>query len=869
MSRKSGITCEPIHRDGANPPLPPSGCSPRRAVGKGAIHTFDARRNESCTMALFVDVAVPLAVRKTFAYSVPEGLEGKVSVGRPVLVPFGRQLISGFVVRIAESPPSGSFRVRPLRQVSESQPSIPEELVELALWVSEYYFTAPGDVLRAMLPAGSLGSGERKVGLSARTRELLQGGLRPTGLSAGEELLLETLFREGEVSLSQLYARAGLRDAAQWVEELAKRGWLQIEEHWRRGRIGEKMRLGIRAVPADPDVISGLPDPQRELHGRLRASEGIVGLQAALRLAGVSASTARTLEKKGLVEISPMAVTRIPLELARPAFHNPLVLTAAQREVFESLCRLIHGAGRHRSLIHGVTGSGKTEVYLRLIGEVLAGDGSAMLLVPEIGLTPLLSRIAQSHFPAQVALLHSGMSPGERFDQWHRLHRGEARVIVGTRSAVFAPLENLRLIIIDEEQDASYKQDESPCYHAREVAWHRLQQRGGVLLLGSATPSLETYHTAIQEDAVTLHSLRERIEARPLPAVTMVDMSIEFQRHGKKTVISEILRAELEENLRRKGQAIVLLNRRGYSRSLLCRSCGNVFSCPDCSISMTYHQQEELLVCHYCGLEQAIPSACTRCGGDFIYFVGVGTEQLEEIIRGMLPAARVARVDRDTTRRRGALNKILHDFADRKLDLLLGTQMLAKGHDFPGVTLVGVVSADAGLAFPDFRSAERTFQLLTQVAGRAGRGNTPGRVVIQSFYPDHYALRFARSQDYAGFYEHEIEFRRLLGYPPFQSLVQILIRAASAEKGLRVGGRVAQELKKSAGRQGAGAKIRVLGPASAPLEKLRGQYRFQVLLKAAPGQHLNSILREAFEELGKLRVPLKDIHVDVDPLSLL
>jgi primosomal protein N' (replication factor Y) len=820
-------------------------------------------------MALFVDVAVPLAVRKTFAYSVPHHLAGKISVGRPVLVPFGRKLISGFVVGISETPPAGDFRLRPLREVFASQPSIPEALVDLALWVSEYYFTAPGDVLRAMLPAGSLGSGERRVRLSPRTRELLQGGLRPTGLAAGEEWVLETLFREGETDVSGLCSRAGHRDAARWVDALAEGGWLQIDVKMKRGRIGEKARLGIRALPADADVISRLTAPQRNLYGALSFSTGIVSLQSALRRAGVSSGTARILERKGLAEIAPMPVPRIPQELVEPAAHVPLVLTTAQQEIFDCLCRMIRKPGRHRCLLHGVTGSGKTEVYLRLIGEVLAGAGTAMLLVPEIGLTPLLSRIAHSHFPDQVALLHSGMSPGERFDQWQRTYRREARVVVGTRSAVFAPLKDLRLIIIDEEQDASYKQDESPCYHAREVAWRRLQRQGGVLLLGSATPSMETYHEAMQEEAVTRFTLSQRIEARPLPDVTMVDMSIEFQRHGKKTVISETLRVELEANLRRKRQAIILLNRRGYSRSLLCRSCGNVFSCPDCSISMTYHQEEGRLICHYCGLEHEIPSACSRCAGEYIYFVGVGTEQLEEIVKRMLPGARVARVDRDTTRRRGALRKILFDFSDHKLDILLGTQILAKGHDFPGVTLVGVVSADSGLSFPDFRSAERTFQLLTQVAGRAGRGQAPGRVVIQSFYPDHYALRYARSQDYSGFYEKEIEFRRLLGYPPFHRLVQILIRTGSAQQGMRTGEKVAQALKQSASRQGAGAGIRVMGPAAAPLEKLRGRYRFQVLLKAARRQNIHVILKEAFEELGKHRVPLKDIHVDVDPLSLL
>ncbi len=820
-------------------------------------------------MAGFVDVAVPLGVRKTFAYSVPRTFAGQISVGMRVLVPFGRKLITGFVVACQDSPPAGDFRIRAIREVLDREPSIPEALVELACWIGDYYFTSPGEVLRALLPAGSLAEGEREVSLSERAHILFSGGLRPTGLHAKEELLMGTLARAGRMSLKQLCRCEGLSDAGQWIESLAAQGWLQIEEYAARARIREKKLLGIKALAGDPKIIARLTGPQRAMHEQLCAAGGMLALQTALRAAGASPSVARTLEKKGLAEITEMKVDRIPLELSAASARKVLVFTPAQREAFERLRALLDAKESVRCLLYGVTGSGKTEIYLRLIAEMLKGGGTAMLLVPEIGLTPMLSRIAASHFPDQVALLHSGMSLGERFDQWNRIRSGAAKVVVGTRSAVFAPLENLRLIVIDEEQDSSYKQDESPCYHARDVAWRRLQSHGGVLLLGSATPAVETYHMAQDASTMLRFTLPERIEARPMPEVIMVDMSLEFQRHGRKSVISEQLRGELAATLQRGEQAIILLNRRGYSRSLLCRSCGNVFSCPDCSISMTYHHEEGRLICHYCALEKETPAACDACGGEFIYFVGVGTEQLEEILRTKFPKARLARVDRDTTRRRGALHKILFDFAAHELDMLVGTQILAKGHDFPDVTLVGVVSADAGLAFPDFRSAEKTFQLLTQVAGRAGRGKIPGRVVIQSFYPDHYALQFASRQDYSGFYQHEIEFRRLLGYPPYRSLVQILISSGSADKGLQTGIKVSEEIKLSALRHGAKTRIQVLGPAAAPLEKLRGQYRFQVLLKSAPGENLGAILHDAFNSLGKRKVPLKSIQVDVDPLSLL
>jgi len=487
--------------------------------------------------------------------------------------------------------------------------------------------------------------------------------------------------------------------------------------------------------------------------------------------------------------------------------------------------------------------------------------------VPEIALTPMLSRLVVARFPGQVSLLHSGMSAGERFDQWSRIRESGPKVVVGTRSAVFAPLNDLRFIVIDEEQDSSYKQDESPCYHAREVAWQRVQQCNGVLLLGSATPSIESYHWATQEGEC--FRLPERVESKPLPMVKVVDMSKEFQRHGKNTVISSDLQEELRSCIDRGDQAIVLLNRRGYARTLLCRSCGHVFTCPDCSISMTYHQQEDRLACHYCGQERSTPSVCTVCGGPYIHYAGVGTEQLENLLRSLLPKARIARLDRDSTRRRGVLRSTLFSFAEHKLDLLVGTQILAKGHDFPEVTLVGVIAADSGLAFPDFRSAERTFQLLTQVAGRAGRGPSPGQVVIQSYYPDNYALQFAQKQDYQGFFDREIDFRRLMGYPPFRGLIQILITDPDQAKASRTAEQIAGTLRLHSAKIDVLLRPHILGPAVAPLEKLRGHYRMQVLVKLHPGPSGMAVLQDCFESLERQRISSAKVHVDVDPLSLL
>ncbi len=820
-------------------------------------------------MASFADVAVPVGVRKTFAYAVPRLLEGRIAAGTRVLVPFGRKLLTGFVVAVRSEPPQGDFRVRPIRELLDSHAIIPEELLGLGLWVAERYFAPPGEVLRALFPSGSEATGAQHIKLAPQVEKLLQGGLRPQSLKPQEELLLDQLARTGPMTAEALARASGLRAAERWIESLAASGHVETELAVVQPRIRAKQQLGIRRLGAGTESTLRLTGNQARLLQFLRPDAAPVPLQGVLRETGCDSGAARSLTRKGLVEVAPLQMHRRPADLAEIVAGSAHVLTPSQQTAFEVLRKAVELGQAGRFLLHGVTGSGKTEIYLRVIAEVLKRGDTAMLLVPEIGLTPLLSRIAVSHFPDQVALLHSGMSPGERFDQWDRIRSGGAPVVVGTRSAVFAPLQKLRLIIIDEEQDPSYKQDESPCYHAREVAWQRMRQTKGIVLMGSATPSVETYYLAREENEIGYLRLPERIEARPLAEVSIVDMNVEFQRHGRRTVISQRLREELEERLRRGEQSLVLLNRRGYARSLICRSCGHAATCLDCSVSMTYHQEEGRLICHYCGSEKEPPAACDSCGGQFIYYVGVGTEQLEEIIRKQLPRARVARMDRDTTRRKGALRKMLLEFADGKLDILIGTQMIAKGHDFPNVTLVGVVGADAGLSFPDFRSAERTFQLLTQVAGRAGRGTIPGRVAIQSFYPEHYALHFARMQDYDGFYRREIDYRKLMSYPPVRSLIQILITDPDLRKATRAGEKVAAALKAVSGDLPGDCRARILGPATAPMERLRGRYRVQLLIKSKPGPDGLVILREAFARLAESRLSMKNVHVDVDPLALM
>jgi primosomal protein N' (replication factor Y) len=517
-------------------------------------------------------------------------------------------------------------------------------------------------------------------------------------------------------------------------------------------------------------------------------------------------------------------------------------------------------------LLHGVTGSGKTEVYLRAIQSCLARGRAALLLVPEIALTPAVAELFRARFGGQVAVLHSGLAARDRSAEWWRLRRGEARVAVGTRSAVFAPLENVGVIIVDEEQDASYKQAETPRYHGRDTAVVRAKLEGAVAVLGSATPSLETAHHSAGAKYTRLE-LESRVAGRPLADVQIVDMRAEFQETKRPALFSRALAQALERTVAEGGQALVLLNRRGFAHFQLCRKCGSTVRCSNCSIALTYHRGRERLLCHYCGLARRPLQRCEKCSSEHLYFVGEGAERAEQEITRLLPGALVARLDRDTAQGRRRAETLLRRFVRGELDILAGTQMIAKGHDFQGVTLVGVVAADLLLGLPDFRAAERTFQLLTQVAGRAGRGNRPGRVLVQSYYPDHYAIRLAAAQDYDAFYEQELRFRRLLRYPPFTALANVLVR----DRRLDLAVRAARQLQEFLQQETAArfATIRTLGPAPAPIARMRRDYRFQFLIKSPERRALQELLRGVVAFAREKEIPPGALVVDVDPLSLL
>jgi primosomal protein N' (replication factor Y) len=572
------------------------------------------------------------------------------------------------------------------------------------------------------------------------------------------------------------------------------------------------------------------------------------------------------LARLGLVSVSRRRVERQPFvaDYFLVGRRPPLSLTDEQAAALHRLRALAAQAAFNTTLVHGVTGSGKTEIYLRLAADVRRQGRGVLLLVPEIALTPAAALIFRATFGERVAIQHSGLSDGERHDQWQRIRRGDVDVVVGTRSAVFAPVKSLGLIVVDEEHDGSYKQEESPRYHGRDVAIVRARMAGALVVLGSATPAMESYHNA-QTGRYTLICLQKRVRDRPLAGVRIVNMREEYAAAGPDVILSTALCDALGARLEQGEQSIVLLNRRGYATSVFCRECASTLECPNCSVSLTVHRAARRARCHYCNYSMSLPKACAKCAGPYLEQIGFGTERVEADLIDKFPRARVARVDRDTVRRRGAIGALLERFAAGELDVLVGTQMIAKGHDFARVTLVGVISADVGLGLADFRAAERTFQLLTQVAGRAGRGEIRGEAIVQTLYPDHYSIRHACQQDYAAFYKDEIDFRHAMRYPPAVALINAVVKARTHAAAMQDAADVVHTLRGPTS-AGSAPPYRVLGPAQAPLSRLKGEHRAQFFIKGTHRTAMRRALVAALEARPDIR---RRTIVDVDPMSVL
>ncbi|HUA14280.1 MAG TPA: primosomal protein N' [Verrucomicrobiae bacterium] len=840
-------------------------------------------------MPEFCDVALPVPLDMAFTYHIPA--EATPVVGGRVLVPFRQQRMSGIVVELHDRKPS--VATKNIITVLDAAPVVDDHLLRLGRWIAGYYLAPIGEVLRTMLPLGA----EFKRSVEYRITEDGRMALHLAGMAgsparsrrtpedqAAEFRVLDYLAAhadEGESSAGVVthsengppQAAPPSRDAGTLIREQTLRSATRISRSVLNGMVRKKwiIRQDVSA-PQDARrtvkvalLKSGegrLNDNQRTILDTLAATGGRIPVEA-LQSLDVPRTTLSTLVRRGLVElVEEPADFTVSRTRPRPSPFD-FDFNPAQQSALTRLRESVGSRQFSGMLLHGVTGSGKTAVYLAGMRSVLEAGRSAILLVPEIGLTPAVAADLHQIFGEEVAILHSALTDQERAEQWHRIKRGEARMVVGTRSAVFAPVSDLALIIVDEEHDASYKQEETPRYHARDVAVMRAKMGNAVVVLGSATPSLESYFNA-RKDKYSLIELPDRVEQRPLPEVEIVDMRQEFQETGQEQVISRKLAAEIKDRLDRKEQVMVLLNRRGYSPVVLCRSCGKKLECANCAIALTHHKREHKMVCHYCGYTAPVPQACVHCGSEYVYFLGTGSEKLEELLHGVFPQARIARLDRDTVRGHEDFERTLNALNEGELDLLVGTQMIAKGHDIHGVTLVGVVGADVALGLPDFRAAERTFQLLTQVAGRAGRGQSPGKVILQTYFQDHYAVQYAARHDFVGFYEKELRFRSWMHYPPYSALANVLVRSDKLDEALRWSGLLGKWFD-STRHEG----VRVLGPAAAPILRLKRDYRYHFVLKSPSRETLNRTLRAMLAHAAAHKVPRTQVIVDVDALWLM
>jgi primosomal protein N' (replication factor Y) len=828
-------------------------------------------------MPLFCDVALPIPLDQTFTYAV-NGVTPVV--GARVLVPFSGQRLMGVVVRVHEDAPADGFEIKPVQQVLDDAALLPDELMKLAQWIASYYVAPLGEVLRGMLPLAAEVKRHFVYRIAEAGRRVLyegaaKGSSRRSKLSPEEQNREYAVlnYLEGGEKAKMSALRSATSANKSLLEGMVRKKWLTREAVAEERDARRLEKMAVLVVDAR---LPKLNENQTAILAELAAVGGQMRVRDLKRtLAELPESTLGTLVKRGLVKIEEVAedfhMGGVSAHGKKHAHEH--ALNEAQMEALGTIAAAMTKGGFAPHLLFGVTGSGKTTVYFAAMQRALDAGKSALLLVPEIGLTPAMTGQMVAAFGSEVALLHSQLTPDERAEQWHRIRRGDARIVVGTRSAVFAPMVNLGLIIVDEEHDSSYKQEETPRYHGRDVAVMRAKFNEAAVVLGSATPSLESWSNAEKGRYVRVE-MRQRVADRPLPAVELVDMRMEFRETGQEQIFSRRLIEETQATLDRGEQAIILLNRRGYSFVVMCRSCGDKVECENCAISMTYHkpvsgndaiaQPGQRLECHYCGFRRSVPKTCPKCNSEHLYFLGAGSQQGEERLQEIFPAARIGRMDRDTVRGRSDMERLLSRLHAGEINLLVGTQMIAKGHDIHGVTLVGVVGADFALGLPDFRAAERVFQLLTQVSGRAGRGDLRGKVLVQTYHPDHYAIQFASQHDYPGFVAKEMNYRRWMHYPPNAVLANVVIQSEKLEEATGWSsalGRWFQQTRLD--------KVRVLGPAAAPIVRLKRIYRYHFVLKAEQRQTLGSALRAMLAFAETQGIPRRNLVIDVDAVHLM
>jgi primosomal protein N' (replication factor Y) (superfamily II helicase) len=808
------------------------------------------------TSPLFADVLIedlPAHVeREIYTYSVPESLRQQIGLGQQATVPFGSRLRMGFVVRLHQSPPS--MRARPLQSLSQQQLLEPQFLKWLQ-WIANYYLCSLSQVLATALPRQLTGSIRRLIAPTLSPSEFVAAleskfVLQPDLIDFGKYLISSAPSWKTWTGCKRKFGNA----LQGWLDSLRQEQLIEVFDEI-RPKVKPRTQLFVSYL-REP---TGLTPRQAGVLRTLRQAGGYLTLSDLCEKAETNTATVNKLEEKGAVDISNARMRRIPLASLSSEPQQRPVLTATQETVLERLLEIIENPPQPEpvALLHGVTGSGKTEVYMNAMARVIDQGGSGIFLLPEISLTPLMLKRLRGFFGEQVAILHSGLGEGEYLDEWERIRDGHAPIVVGARSAIFAPVRNLRLIVIDEEHESSFKQDNGLRYDARTIALGRAWLNKGLVLLGSATPRLESWYRATKGDYPYLE-MPERVHAQPLPPVSVVDMR---NYEGKGTAFSMPLRLAINEALAREEQIILLLNRRGYAATVLCRSCGESLHCPLCDVSLTYHRSEERLKCHYCDYHCPPPTKCPQCQSEAIRSFGLGTQKLEELTRKLFPLARTIRLDRDTTTAKNAHLELLDEFGSGRANIMIGTQMVAKGLDFPKVTVVGLMVADMALNLPDFRAAERTFQLLTQAAGRGGRGDLPAKVFLQTYAPEHMAIRHAISHDYAAFAREELLHRQDLSYPPFGNLVRLIFVHPRQEQAMQVATAFAKDLQ-----QKGPADMHILGPTPAPIPRIRSLYLVQMLLKIPEFQTLRPLLRKLSRSYAS---DVQRLVVDIDPYSML
>jgi primosomal protein N' (replication factor Y) len=808
-----------------------------------------------------VGIAVALPVREVYKYSVPDHLAPMAEVGRRALVPFRNRKVIGYIIKKEIDPKEEG--IKDILEFLDPGPLFNDNLVPFFQWMADYYLFPIGLLIQSALPAG------------INVTPFKTGQLTNEGIALIKSRHISSDERK---VLSWINNNPGKRLTApgEILSRMESRGWVFIEDRPIRRSVGPLRRKFVRLKGTDysQSILMGDTVPlkaanEAEFIKLLSSSEGISLREIYGRFKNGPYLVKKWI-KTGLIESYSENVFRDPAGKIISPSPEPSFLYDQQEEVMKSIRNCLEKRTFSTCLLDGVTGSGKTEVYFQAVKHALQLGGRAILMVPEIALAVYTEGIFRSRLGERVAVFHSGLSRGERYDQWMRILRGVVDIVIGARSALFAPLPGLSLIIVDEEHDPSYKQEDGPRYQARDAAVVRGRMEKALVILGSGTPSVQSFQNT-KMGRYRLLSMPERIEKRPLPDVVVVDMKRVSEGGKSDQILSPILKRSLEENLLEGKQAILFLNRRGFSRVYLCRSCGESIRCRNCDLALTYHLKENNLVCHYCGFYSGTQDRCSKCGYKGMRAYGFGTERLEMELGNIFPSANIARLDRDSTRRKGETFNILKRFSDREIDVLVGTQMITKGYDFPHVTLVGVVSADLSLGFPDFRAGERTLQLLSQVAGRAGRGDTKGKVIIQTFNPEHYAITTAKNHDYISFFEKERDLREQLGYPPFSYLACLRFQGndqkATMESAHGIGAEIRSILKRWPKK---GKDITVLGPAEAPLAKLKNKHRWQILIKSKGTELLHYLLKEV-EGLSRnrLRKSCVSMIIDVDPYQML